>query len=548
MPSALTYPGVYVEEIPSGVRTITGVPTSIAAFIGRAGRGPTDPYTITSWTDYERVFGGLDARYPLGYAVRDFYQNGGSAAVILRLYHKGKKDDGTDIEGVSKFASGDLKLAALSPGTWGDKLAVKVDYEGLTDEQAQLLDPSLTKADLFNLTIVNNPPNGPRDVFNGVTFKSLGGVRRIDRVFKNDSRWVTIESGWLDEDRPAKTDADKDPTVAANFPPTTDPTKVVFFTGGHEGAALELADYELQKDAANNPIPKTGLRKFEDVDVFNIVCIPPETRGGTTPQPVYSFVLNYCVERRALLIVDPPADWSSANDVQAGTFAKLTALAITGERARNAAVYFPRVLAPDPLLKGQSETFVPCGMVAGVMARTDVTRGVWVAPAGIDASLNGATGLSVLMTDAENGLLNPAGINCFRTFPLVGSVVWGARTMRGADVLGDEYKYIPVRRLALYIEESVSRGLKWVVFQPNFEPLWAQIRLNVGAFMNDLFRDGAFAGSSPRDAYFVKCDKETTTQNDINKGVVNIVVGFAPLKPAEFVVLKVQQIAGQIQT
>jgi phage tail sheath protein FI len=154
----------------------------------------------------------------------------------------------------------------------------------------------------------------------------------------------------------------------------------------------------------------------------------------------------------------------------------------------------------------------------------------------------------VPLTDAENGELNQRGINCLRAMPASGRVVWGARTLRGADQLADEYKYIPVRRTALFIEESLFRGLKWVVFEPNDEPLWAQVRLNVGAFMHNLFRQGAFQGSSPRDAYFVRCDKDTTTQNDINLGVVNVLVGFAPLKPAEFVVLKLQQIAGAIET
>jgi phage tail sheath protein FI len=180
------------------------------------------------------------------------------------------------------------------------------------------------------------------------------------------------------------------------------------------------------------------------------------------------------------------------------------------------------------------------------MARTDTNRGVWKAPAGVDASISGAQGLSVGLTNEENGQLNPLGVNCLRTFPIIGNVTWGARTMRGADLLADEYKYIPVRRTALYIEESLYRGLQWVVFEPNDEPLWAQIRLNAGAFMHNLFRQGAFQGSSPRDAYFVKCDKETTTQSDINLGIVNVVVGFAPLKPAEFVIIKLQQMAGQI--
>jgi len=164
----------------------------------------------------------------------------------------------------------------------------------------------------------------------------------------------------------------------------------------------------------------------------------------------------------------------------------------------------------------------------------------------MEANLVGVSQLSVPLTDPENGELNPLGINCLRFMPAVGPVVWGSRTLQGDDRLTSEWKYIPVRRLALFIEESLYRGTQWVVFEPNDEPLWSQIRLNIGAFMHNLFRQGAFQGKTPREAYLVKCDSETTTQNDINNGIVNIVVGFAPLKPAEFVIIKIQQLAGQI--
>jgi phage tail sheath protein FI len=247
-----------------------------------------------------------------------------------------------------------------------------------------------------------------------------------------------------------------------------------------------------------------------------------------------------------MLLVDAPGGWTGANDIVSNS--KLAALNLSGLATRNAALYFPRVLESDPKRDGQIDTFVPCGIIAGIMSATDAQRGVWKAPAGLDAGLSGIQGLSVTLTDDENGMLNHLGINCLRSFPAAGRVVWGARTLRGDDQLADEYKYIPVRRLALYIEESLYRGTKWVVFEPNDEPLWAQIRLNVGSFMHNLFRQGAFQGQSPRDAYFVKCDKESTTQNDIDLGIVNIIVGFAPLKPAEFVVIQLQQIAGQIVT
>jgi hypothetical protein len=202
---------------------------------------------------------------------------------------------------------------------------------------------------------------------------------------------------------------------------------------------------------------------------------------------------------------------------------------------------------PNTERDNQIETFAPCGAVAGVIARTDAQRGVWKAPAGLDATLVGVPELAVNLTDAENGELNPLGVNCLRSLPPAGRVVWGARTRVGDDRLSSQWKYLPVRRLALFIEESLYRGTQWVVFEPNDEPLWAQIRLNIGAFMHGLFRQGAFQGNKPADAYLVKCDRETTTQDDINRGVVNILVGFAPLKPAEFVIIKLQQLAGQVQ-
>jgi phage tail sheath protein FI len=187
------------------------------------------------------------------------------------------------------------------------------------------------------------------------------------------------------------------------------------------------------------------------------------------------------------------------------------------------------------------------GTIAGVFARTDATRGVWKAPAGIEAALRNVPDLDYKLTNEQNGVLNPLGLNCLRNFDVYGNVCWGARTLEGADQQASQWKYVPVRRIALFIEESLFRGTQWVVFEPNDEPLWAQIRLNVGAFMHNLFRQGAFQGTTPREAYLVKCDSETTTQDDINRGIVNILVGFAPLKPAEFVIIRIQQLAGQVE-
>jgi phage tail sheath protein FI len=242
------------------------------------------------------------------------------------------------------------------------------------------------------------------------------------------------------------------------------------------------------------------------------------------------------------MIVDIP---ESINEVQE---MKDWMDAHAGFRHKNAALYFPRPRIPDPRDEYRLRSVGASGTMAGVYARTDSARGVWKAPAGIEATLSGVSELAAKLTDPQNGTLNPLGINCLRTFPIYGPIAWGTRTLDGADQTGSEWKYIPIRRLALMLEESLFRGTKWVVFEPNDEPLWAKIRLNVGAYMMSLFREGAFQGTNPKDAFFVKCDAETTTQDDRNKGIVNILVGFAPLKPAEFVVISIQQIAGRSVT
>jgi phage tail sheath protein FI len=272
------------------------------------------------------------------------------------------------------------------------------------------------------------------------------------------------------------------------------------------------------------------------------MCIPPDPADADYGdlEPLYQAAALYCLKRRAMLILDPPKAWS--DHARQGRFDQIqpTDLGTGGPEleARNCAVYFPRIRKLDPST-GQIEIFPASGTIAGIFTATDMTRGVWKAPAGITAGIGGIDGLELDINDAQNGQLNPVGINCLRNFPVVGPVVWGARTLRGADVLSDDYKYIPVRRLTLYIEESLYRGTKFAVFEPNDEALWSQLRLSIGAFMDGLYRQGAFYG------YTVACDRTTTTQADIDRGVVNVVVGFAPEKPAEFIVLQIQQQAGQ---
>lgn len=535
MPIPLTYPGVYVEEVPSGVRTIIGVPTSVAAFVGRSPRGPVDePKTVFSFGEFASVFGGLDDDYPLTFAVRDFFNNGGGQAVVVRTF-KPSTPVAPDpaVPASVTFTVVSLGLMAAEPGTWAQGLTLKVNREGLSDPVSgndMSLEPgkSLGLGDnrpLFNLQV----SIGDQPVENLRNLTCAAGIRNVRTVLQNESSYLRVDP-------------------AASFPAANTPGST-FNTGsdvlpnpgtGSDGDELTAAS-DYFPWPTGNPLPtKAGAYALEKVDIFNLLCLPV-AGNASLGSDVISEAAKYCHDRRAMFIVDPPASWTSVDNAIANPITTLSGLV-----GQNAAIYFPRLNQANPLRSGLVQTFVPCGAIAGIYAATDTTRGVWKAPAGVDAGILGVDSLSEVLSDNENGRLNPLGINCLRTFPVIGTVVWGARTMRGADQLADEYKYVPVRRTALFIEESLYRGTKWVVFEPNDERLWSQIRLNVGAFMFDMFRQGAFQGPSAQEAYFVKCDKESTLQNDIDRGIVNILVGFAPLKPAEFVVIKIQQMAGQI--
>lgn len=337
---------------------------------------------------------------------------------------------------------------------------------------------------------------------------------------------------------------------AANQPfaiaaPAT-PANVAAYTLGQPGGIPGPGPYQTSAIAGANgiaPLPADYAAAYVTIDrevgLFNLLTLPrAEGQSDDARQALWGPASAFCATRRAFLLVDPRADWTDIATAEAG----VDAIRI-GVETRNAAAYWPRLRIPNG---GAGRRIDPSGSVAGIMARTDGNRGVWKAAAGLEATVRGVIGVDRLMTDPENGVLNPKALNAIRVFPS-GVVVWGARTLVGFDGSGNiDDKYIPVRRTMLFIEESLYRGLRFAVFEPNDEPLWSQIRLAAGSFMNNLFRQGAFAGAKASDAYFVKCDATTTTANDINLGIVNVIVGFAPLKPAEFVVITVKQIAGQV--
>ncbi|NJN85850.1 MAG: phage tail sheath family protein [Leptolyngbyaceae cyanobacterium SL_7_1] len=531
MPVAPTYPGVYIEEIPSGVRTITGVATSITAFIGRALKGEIDePVQIQSFSDFERQFGGLWEKSPMSYAIDQYFLNGGQEGIVVRVY---RATDGVANEGKSSITLGNLVLNAASPGEWGRTLQAGIDHRTRETDEG-VADDART---LFNLTVQQLRVPGSTDVIAVETLRNLSIDPNSPRFFR---KVIELESSLVD----AQTD-ELQQIPASNV---NDETQQLDFIAASAEQGDDGTDVGFDQMAGpGTERDRKGLYALEKADLFNLLCIPPLTRDTDVSDEILGKAVNYCQKRRAMLIVDAPSTWTSI--AQAETGVDQIRATLGGEKiARNAALFFPRLKMADALKENRTEEFAPCGVVAGIFARTDATRGVWKAPAGTEAGILGIRELSYKMNDGENGRLNPKAVNCIRFFRDYGNVVWGARTLAGSDSLASEWKYVPVRRLALFLEESLYRGTQWVVFEPNDEPLWAQIRLNIGAFMNTLFRQGAFQGKTPREAYFVRCDKETTTQNDIDRGIVNIIVGFAPLKPAEFVIIKFQQIAGQIQT
>jgi phage tail sheath protein FI len=309
-----------------------------------------------------------------------------------------------------------------------------------------------------------------------------------------------------------------------------------FLNGGQRAWVVRVDGVASAKTVVGDPATRTGMYALDNIapDLFNLLCLPAVANFSHDDlAAVFTLAEKYCADKRAFLIVDIPF----AIDTTADTISWIQTN--DGLRHRNAAVYFPRLVIPDPLVGNQPRQVAASGTLAGIYVRTDSARGVWKAPA--NQELRGAD-LAAQLNDADNARLNPLGINALRHFPNHGNLVWGARTLAEP---GTDWKYIPVRRLALFLEESINRGTKWAAFEPNDQSLWTQITQSVANFMNDLWRQGALQGSSPRDAYFVKCDATTTTQVDADRGVVNILVGFAAIKPTEFILLEIQQIAGQ---
>jgi phage tail sheath protein FI len=626
MPVQTTYPGVYIVEQTTSSTAITGVSTSVTAFVGAARMGPSDtPTALGSYADFVRQFGDpVDALdHPMGYAVGHFFANGGSQAIVVRALAADAVPASLALPAVNGVT---VKLTALSRGAWANGTGTGASQGGIF---VQVTAATVNPNDRFTLVVTQwAPGQGAASVVATETWPELSmspanpryvatvlaasqlvnaevtgtetdtaagtseGAANLSTAIQGlagRTLRISVDQGapadhvfWPDG-APSDTHNIEDivtfiNTAANGFTgvqassdsgklvltsQTTGPNSavVVGLSGAGDastllGMGVAAGGTEKSGSAGDRPAaaaaPLTSGTDGSDVDAdsivspqegqgmlaldvldfprFNLLCLPGVT---TSDVDAVTTALAYCQTQNAFLLADPDPSVTAATAVaQAGLFAA---------EGAHGALYWPRLITPDSTPAG----LPPCGAMAGVMARTDSGRGIWKAPAGLAAGVAGATGGAYPTSDAVSGALNPFGINVLRSFPGAGLVVWGARTLAGSDVRNDPFKYIPVRRLTDYIEASLYLGTQFAVFEPNDPVLWGQLRLAVTGFMRGLFRQGAFqqsASLAESDSFFVTCDDSVNPQSEIDAGRVNVVVGFAPLKPAEFVVITITQI------
>lgn len=568
-------PGVYVEEYDSGAVPMQGVSTSTAGFIGLAQRGPVvgKPQLVTSFADYKRAFGGYlseakfgEARF-LPYAVEQFFINGGSRAYIMRVAAEGAA--------AAKATAGVLQIEAANPGEWGNKIRVTVEASSKAKTQVIAVngaDLKLKNADGFNQGDVVELFDGKAKAYATIV-SSLDNIVTLDapctlnvadekigtpKYIKTCELTLTVklddvvetyanvslcpEAGNFVSARTRKSDLvtiavteakapvapkeGKDEKAPAPAKAGVTPIElvggaaVIALAGGSDGKVANVSP-NVYMGEDNGPGKRSGLAAFlENVDV-SIMAIP-----GVTAPEVQAALIAHCENcKSCFAILDVPIDRKKTNDVVEFRDMYDTTYA---------AMYHPWLEMFDPLAK-RSAYFPPSGAMAGIYARTDNERGVHKAPA--NEIVRGCTGLSCNYNEGEQDILNPKGVNLIRAFTGRGIRVWGARTMSSNGL----WKYVNVRRLYIYIEESIKANTNWVVFEPNSEVLWGRVTRTIEMFLATCWRSGALAGSTPSEAYFVECGPTTMTQDDIDNGRLICNIGIAAVKPAEFVIFRITQ-------
>ncbi len=514
--ATLSYPGVYMEEVSSGVRPIAAASTSTAAFVGRAEKGPDDEAKrITNWTQFQKYYGTFIKESYLAESVFQFFNNGGNQCYIVRVTRSDAETADVTVQNRAASPVPCVKFLAKNKGAWGNYLYLQIE-DGM-DDPGNTFKISIRKQEKETITADNFAEITPLEVHDNLSMDA-DSANYVETVLNNRSYLVDVDvlkAGVTPEERPANADVIQIGKNAVETPVTA-------VTEGTDGTG------DLNETSYSD-----AFSKLDPITDFSLLAVP-----GIGTTIMMDEGMNYC-SKRPLQDVFYIGEMSSDEDepTDAKDFRKL----LTKPNSYGA-VYYPWIKALDMSGKSQEPVLLPpSGYIAGLIARIDSNRGVWKAPAGTEASLSGAVGLAFNLTDVQQGNLNRINVNCIRRFASSGIVNWGARTITSDP----EWTYVPVRRMAIMLRVSIYNGIQWAVFEPNDEELWGQLRLNLNSFMMTLFRKEAFQGASPAEAFFVKCDGETTTQEDINLGIVNILVGFAPLKPAEFVVVKISQKAGQ---
>ncbi|EFM11332.1 Phage tail sheath protein FI-like protein [Paenibacillus curdlanolyticus YK9] len=580
MPEYLS-PGVYVEEIEIGSKPVEGVSTSTAGFLGETERGPTTPQFVTSWLDYQRVFGSYfsDTGY-LPYSVQGFFDNGGQRAYIARVTRATAVRSELRLK---KGAAEALLVEAIGEGSWGNRIAVKVvkgTFSGFKlsvyywKQEIAVFDPETDTKKLprpavaeqyDNLSLDAASPDYYEKKVNGISnLVSLSAVPGKTIQIPDVSAIAYLAGGADSDEADGSPTAAKDNTITLSAEASAKDgdyvgmelriidgpakgqvrtitgyvgsTKVATVSGGNWDAAatpttgsvyrivsnkLVLADF-VRADS-NQPGQRKGLTALDAIDDISLLYSP---NASVVTGLVGELISHSERLRDRFVILDSPVN-AKADSLDPRS----------ANETKYAAFYYPwiKVVNPD---SGLLRIVPPGGHVLGLYARTDVERGVHKAPA--NDTVRGAVDLEFQITKGEQDVLNPKGVNVIRAFPGRGIRVWGARTL-SSDPL---WKYVNVRRLFLYLEESVFNGTQWVVFEPNDDKLWARVRRTVTEFLTRLWRDGALQGRKPEEAFFVKVDRSTMTQDDINNGRLIVLIGVAPVKPAEFVIFRIAQVSG----
>lgn len=512
MPEYLS-PGVYIEEFEIGAKPMEGVSTSTAGFLGETERGPTTPCLITSWLQYQRVYGGYfgNDKYLPG-SVEGFFKNGGKRCFIARIVKSGEKPATT--AGL-KLKVGDknaLTVEAFGEGNWGNRVALQLSKGTFSGFRLDVFYWKKTPASLYNpyRDTKTQPRPAVSEIFDNVSIseespdyfgKTVNGISNLIKI--------SIQEG--DE--------------AELLNSLGDPVELQYLIDGSDGEGdLTISDYERSDPVDDVPGKRKGLTALKGIEDISLIYAP---NAYAIPGLVGSLIAHCENLRYRFAILDAPQGSSNVPGLDPRS----------DTPTDYAAFYYPWIKIINPET-GMLQLMPPGGYVAGVYARSDTERGVHKAPA--NEVILGASDLEFQIMKGEQDVLNPKGVNVIRAFPGRGIRIWGARTL-SANTL---WKYINVRRLFIYIEASIEKGTQWVVFEPNDERLWSRVKITITQFLTGVWRSGALMGTTPEEAFFIKCDRSTMTQDDIDNGRLICIIGIAPVKPAEFVIFRIAQWQG----